>query len=72
MSDPLMHGTLSRWEWRSIRSALRQQQSKLKRKIDPDFVPEPGKMDSNKARLATNKAALRKVEEILNAGPDRS
>jgi hypothetical protein len=61
--------------WTTLASAARQHRKKRERQIDPNFVPEQGKIDVNrvaidKMRLASNRIETA-LKEVADANPRR-
>jgi hypothetical protein len=60
--------TLNYFEARAARANLKVKRNKLQKEIEKStFTPDPGRIDSNRARLVTIESAITKIDEALDA-----
>lgn len=59
--------SLGYWEMRNLLFAIRAAKAKTEKsmKADPDFTPEPGRINLNEARLASLDSAGNKIMAVL-------
>jgi hypothetical protein len=58
---------LDYWEARNLLFAIRAAKAKTEKRIDPEFAPEPGHIDVNRARIQSLDSAGTKIHAAISA-----